>query len=424
MHRKFILLAILILTLAGTGCPNDGTSPPGKTGNPMQRMDQFCTMPGMSTPFRQTFILIDEKVLLGTKSPKEFNEKNARTRDAVLAFTDPALAVEYGKSAARERVTLMLAPADGSAPKKIFTGCLPALSSADRQKIKEMESSMSNFFTGGSEQDINEAASSFRSRVVASLLNAAKENSFEPPSDSRVFQSLAAGGSIYREVQTVPRIIIISDHLLDDVPTDLTKARQAGLIFGAKQKTQLGNAEILVVGDGSQSESARGYLSSAFLAMGANLNSWSQDSESLSATPAPTKILRYSGETFVVGTSYREIINIRIALDQNNQLVNSWAILPGSPQGIPMTGGGVCKTDGSCELRSDSGLFAQAWIASRGTDPAFDDAMPFGGMRSWELSLKNEKLHGRIYDAAIARVVIQGQDDFKIEASLVQNADF
>ncbi len=422
-HKQLIFFVALANALVG--CSDETATNQSAASNTLQRLDQYCIQPGLDKPLRQTFILIDQKTLLGIQSPQEFAAKNARVRDTILAFADPTQAVEQGKSAARERITLMIAPADGSAPRKLFTGCLPALTSAEREKGAQSASQLSTFFTGGFEQDLTEAANSFRAHVVGSLINTAKSNASEKVTGSRVIQSLRAAGSLFSDVETVPRIVVVSDNLVDEIPADLAEARQAGMRFGAGQKTQLGNAELIVMGKGGESESARGYASAAFLAMGANLSSWAQSAAALTTTPVPVRLLRYTGEVYVPDTSYRELINVRIALDQNNRLVNSWAILlSDGTAGVPMTGGGVCTAEGVCDLRSDDGSFAQVWIPTKGAKLSFDDTKPFGGMRSWKLTLKGESLIGKVYDAAVARVLKEGQDSFKIEAALIQNANF
>lgn len=424
MANKTKVFFAATISIMCCGCNGDRTVSPEPTGADVMRMEKFCSIPDLNKPLRQTFILIDQKMLAKAMTPKDFNDKNSRVRDTVLAFTDPSRSVEYGKSSARERITLLLASANGATPRKIFTGCLPSLSSEERQQASKKESSILKFFTGGSEQELNEASAKFRSRIIASLLNEANNISTDELTNSMVLQSMAAATSIYKESNTVPRIVVISDHLSGEIPNDIKLARIKGFRFGSELGAQLGNAEILVVGDGSQSENARAYLSSAFLAMGANLLSWSQDSDSLSTSPVPTKLIRFSGETYVSGTPYRELINVRIALDKNNNLINSWIIFPGSTQSTPMTGGGICRSDGTCDLRSDSGPFAQVWITEQSAKPTFDDTAPFGGMRSWNLSIKKDKLVGRVFDASIDRVIAQGQDHFKVEANLIQNADF
>ena len=402
---------------------------PRQTQGGTIRAEAYCDKPGLSPALRQTFIVIDERDLKPVEDGAGFARDNAGIRDAALAFTR-ADALDNGRTAARERITLMVAPASGASPKMIFTGCLPGLSAAERAAVSNNESKISAFVSGGELKGLDAATEEFGKSVAASLVQAAMSGKPGPSSDGKdsLFASLAGTGQIFRSTDVTPRVVIVSNHLPKPAAPQAEAARRNALEEAGKAPVDFGNAEIIVLGQGGNNSLARAWLQTYLLRMNGKLLSWSDDASGAAATPAPVTIKRYAGTAKIPGVP-ADVIQIRLAMDASGKLVNSWLIQTGSAydRSIPLTGQGVCDEQGTCKLRSDNEGFAQAWVMQRdqkSEDIQFDGGAPFGGMRQWTLESSNDKLEGKIFDNAVGKINQDGSDSIGIEASIQQKANF
>lgn len=419
-----VLFAAIATTCSscGGGTQGAGLAAPGAQ---QLRFEKYCSIAGLGAPLRQTFVVIDASVVSPVEEAAEFSTLNADLRDVVMAFANPGAALDAGRSAPRERITLLVAQNDGSAPRQAFTGCLPGFSSEERATMGAGESKVSSFFTGGFQQDLADDVEQFRAMVAGALIQTARS---VPPGDSpssNFFSSLSALGQVFRSTEAVPRIVLVSDSLAGAPQATLTEARRRGFEDARAFDVDLGNSEVLVVGEGGSDENSRGYLESMLLAMNGHLGSWSRDAGGLQTFAPPVSLARYSG-TAAYPDGSDQVIQIRMAQDANGKLVNSWLVLLGiDARAIPLQGQAVCSGNAVCEVRSEQGGFAQAWVADRGADPVFDNDAPFGGMREWRMTTQSDALEGEVFDSAVMQVgATPGQRSISIRASLQQKANF
>jgi hypothetical protein len=417
----------IVTVLALTACSGDIASPAPSSGagGPI-RQDGFCNLAGLSASLRQTFIIIDENSLKPAQTGEQFVAQNASVRDAVLAFANPSLALSNGRSAPRERVNLLLAPADGSSPRQIFTGCLPGLSAAERNEAAKSESAVGKFFSGGQLRKLEEDMTNFSNGVAGALVNAARAIS-GTTSGSALYGSLAATGPIFRSNEAIPRVVLISDQLFPSKAGSIIEARKSALDDAGKTSFDLGNAEVIAIGQGGNNETARAWLQTYLLRMNGKLVSWSPDAGAVASTPAPVSIRRFSG-TIKYPVSGEQIINLRLTQDANGKLVNSWMIKPGAPydRSVPLTGQAICTDASNCKMQSDNEGFDQVWVTLRaGSDLKFSDDAPFGGMREWKLETTADAVSGEIFDSAIIQIGLDpAVKSLPFKASLQPKANF
>ncbi len=431
MPPLYFATALGLAALAGCGSES-GDSPTTALGGKSTslRMEAWCAMEGLSPALRETFIVVDERNLEPAQQGNEFAEKNGAVRDAVISFADPGSALENGRSTARERITLMVASADGSAPRQLFTGCLPGLTQTERTSALQGESSVGRFFSGGKMQELDEAVDTFRATIAGALIQAARSSAPEaaPSEKNPLLASLAATNRIFRKIGTVPRVVLVSDGLPLPAAQDVAAARHEALTEAARTPVDFGNAEVMVIGRGGNDETGLAFIQTYLLRLNGKLASWSADPSGATPTPAPSSLRRYVGTVQYPG-SPEGIVRARLAMDSDGKLVNSWLILSGAPyeRAIPLTGQGVCNENGDCKLRADNEGFANVWVAARGQqdDVQFDNEAPFGGMREWTLETSGNGLKGEVFDSAVSQVgTVPGQKSIAIQASLDQKANY
>ncbi|HAH11293.1 MAG TPA: hypothetical protein DCL54_07760 [Alphaproteobacteria bacterium] len=393
-------------------------------------MEQYCSVPGLKASLRHSVILIDQGAFSKIAGAAEFGSKNGGVRDVVLAFGDPARATDAGNSDFREKLSVYVLPKDGSSAKFLFTGCLPSLSKEERAVASSKKTSVEKFFDGGVEQTVNDASASFRQRLVQALIIAAREAPAEasgvrgPFKDAKVLQSIRNSGRFLQNEGTIPRIILLANLSAAEIGSvsDTAAARKLGFEDAKSASLDLGRAELHVfLNSGSDTGLAKDYASAFFLASGANLVTWSNTSVSTMPLP-PTKIVRFTGD--VEYPSGPETVSVRLGIDRNGGLSNSWIVLRGSPdRSTPLTGTQInCSSSHTCSYRSDDEGFAQAWSPMPGGQAEFAAEMPFGGVRQWELASDGVKLTGRVFDASM--IMSNNRQDMPITGSKVDGANF
>lgn len=426
VQRTFLTLAAA-LALAACNPTSSGSTPSRTSGE--LRAEEFCSAPDLKPALRHTYLLIDEKVISPSSTGAEFVEKNSALREVVLNFSDPARALPSGASDYRERISVHILPADGSAAYRVFSGCVPGLSPDELAAVRAQSSSMNTFFTGGVGQKLENESDAFRTKLIGALLVAGQraESPARPQTgvlgETSVFQSLRSSGRMINSDLGVPRMVLLTDLSGINLPAgaDRPALRAAGFADGAKEALDLGRADIVLVQSNPAQGLMRDYVDAFLLAQHARLVYWGN--ERIGALPtAPAEVRRYVGSAAY--PSGPETSQFRLAIDRDGKLVNAWLILRGRPdRSTPLTGNAVCDLDGTCTLRSDEGGFAQAWSLDPGGEPEFENTMPFAGLRDFEIIAGPEKLTGRVFDPA---VVVSGADgdSISLEGSIQPDATF
>ena len=428
--RSFFTAAICVAGLTACGSGDGGTIGMGPSGE--RTFEDYCSVEGLTPSLRHTYILIDENMLSPVASAEEFIAKNAPIRNAVQAFASPALAVDSGTSEPRERISLFVLPADGTSANRIFSGCIPALSSDEIAEMRSQQSDINRFATGDATRGFEEAQGTFEGLVVASIRGAA-EDVAEPASPSTgvidqasAFRSLGASGRLINTDDGLPRVVLITQLGQTSLPegaTDEETIRQAAFDAATNSRFDLGLSDVFVIQPGGANEHQRAFADSFFLAQNGRLSYWG-DQRPPTVDAGPVSVSRYIGEAQY--PSGPETVQVRLATDVNGRLVQSWMVLRGQPdRATPMTGQTVCTSKTSCNIRNDDGDFAQAWSLSPGADPEFVNDMPFAGVRDFDLETNDEKLSGKLYDPAIDQFGPDPKNDsIAINATAQANAVF
>lgn len=421
-------LSILVAACGPASAPAGGGL---ASGGAAFRLVAYCALDGFEPSLRETFVIIDEARLAPAQTAEEFVANNGPLRDLLITLGDVERAMLSGVIDRRERITLLLAPEDGGTPELLFTGCAPGFADQERAAAMASESTAERFFTGGRQQELEEAADRFRGRVLAAGVLAARARTeseapgadIEGLEDTSLMRSIAAGGGMIRAGQPAPRLILYTDLSVLEAPPQVEAARAAGFNAGFDAGLDLGRASIVLVGPGGGDEARRGLVSAFFTAQHAALEVWAETAPA-DLAPAPRRIDRYLGAAQYPGGE--EAVQMRIAVDRNGRLVNSWMTLRGLPdRSTPMTGQLTCASGTECEASSDGQGFAQAWSLSPGGAPEFEADMPFAGARDWRFEVSGERVSGEVYDAAIDQFgPDRGNDSIPFELVRQPDADF
>ena len=402
------LLALLAFA-ALPGCEPDLSISSGGEGP--ARFEAACALPGLPTAQRQTLIILDQASLARAEDPDAFRERNPSLIPAVVAIADAQSAVASGALAARERVSLYLAPADGGGLRLLFTGCAPALSASELQRLREGSSAVGrvrdDFFASGAADRIEEQAGQYRSQLLGALQRAAAHAPENPPAQAADF----AGTTLVRALRATPRlvdpalglgrVVLIAPRALAAIPRlpDAAVARASGFAAARQLGLNLGLVELHVAL--APAADGRDYAQAFFLASGANLVSWSTQGAS-SLPPPPSVVRAFAGEVQYGDRPYP--IELRLNSDPAGLLVNSWLLVRGSrANATPLTGAVACAGE-RCRVTGDDGGFAQAWSTRPGGEPEFDPDMPFGGLRNVEIVIDGAAGQGRVFDSVVDEI--------------------
>lgn len=422
MNAKHIIAAsaIAVMTLGLTGC--DDTNPPIGTSTETIRAEAYCDKPGLTAPLRQTYILIDAKVVKKAELGPEFAERNTFMRDLGLAFTNPAFALASGLSDPRERITILLVPADGSPAQTVFTGCIPGLSADEEASARAGNSGFAEYFTGDALSAMAKDADQFQLAVVGGLANAAKsgvetpEPQTGPIAASSLFSAIRASRGVLDPPKgTLARYVIVTNlsaaSFEDPESTDTpqTQGRDAGFKAGG----DFGLSDVMIVQPEGTPPKGKEFLEGFFLAQGGRLVSYSSGKPAAGGR-APNTVRYFEGEAAYPGRSER--VTLRIANDGKGNLTSSWlTMLGGINKPIPLTGQISCSSPTICTISSDDKGFAQAWSPQPGGEPEFANDLPFGGMRNFSFAIQGKDLKGEASDP----MVQIGNDDAKSAIAII-----
>lgn len=420
-------ISVSILALLGMPLSSCDSGPSGSSisGNGLVRAEQYCKPGALAPSLRQTFILIDAKVLRQAQQATDFVQNNSFIRDLVLSFADPKQALVSGLSAPRERITVLLVPSDGSPAQPLFSGCIPGLSPDEEAAARQDSSSMGEFFTGDPLKQLDEDAKKFQLGLIGALTSAAKKGVREiepqlgPLASSSLFSAIKASHGVLEVPKgMVPRFVIVSD--LSGVTFESADSKDTpykqGQDEGFKARGDFGLSEVAVVQPEGTLVKGKDYLEGFLLAQGGQLTSFSVG-KPIAGGKAPTKVFFFNGEAAY--PSRTQNINLRIGGDSKGNLTASWlTVLGGENQSIPMSGQITCTSAKMCTVVSDDKGFAQAWAARRTAEPEFSNELPFAGMRNFSLSIEGTSLKGDVSDPMVQLGDDPSKNSIAIKASV------
>lgn len=386
---------------------SDGGGPVGDIGTGEIRADAACEVQGLTKPLRQTVVLVDARALQRSANGDEFAVRNTAFRDLILSIADPSKAVGNGTTAARERVTIAVVPADGSAAEVAFTGCLPGMSADELAQANRNQSALTSVFSAGPAGQMEKQAEEFRTRLIGGMVEAAKKadgGNGTPAGSvegSRFLQGVRGSRALLETRKGVQRLVLVSDLSRLDLPpeTDPLASFTAGSTAGAQAGGDLGHVELHVVLPAGRPLPNRAYLRGYFLAQQALLASIAAGHLGPSPAP-PVRLWHFAGEADY--PSRKQLVDIRIGDDGQGKLASAWLTVIGDPRfAIPLTGQIICTAPDSCKITSDNAGFAQIWTGRTAGAAHFSNDLPFGGMRNFTLQIDGNRLTGRASDPDI-----------------------
>lgn len=406
MLRMMLVCGLGAAALAGCK-PEAGAG----TGGPRSavRSEAYCHRSDMSAALRQTVLVIDERAVKAAK-PAEMRTVNAKLFELVMGLGDPVAGLESGAMAPRERLTIMIAPADGAAPRVVFTGCVPGLSPTEiaegRARRSSVENAGSDFFGAGAEKKVEEAARGFRLAVQGALVrmgDAPQSGGLRPGGfeASSLLSSLKATRQLASDEGGMPRVFLFTDLATFPSGGERTEARTAGFAAARQAGVVLGGAEVYLVGaNGPGPAAARDYAEAFFLGSQGDVRSWGGVAFN-ALTAAPVEVRTYTGE--IAYPFDRFPARLILGRDAQGRLVNSWLITRTDGEwATPVTGALTCR-DEVCRLLGDDGGLAQAWSTDPDPEPEFDAGLPLGGMRQIEAEVTPDSAEGFVSDPMISQ---------------------
>lgn len=395
------LLACCAVGVAGCG---GKSATPNSTATTI-RQEEYCGIPDFKPALRQTVVIVDGAQLQRADGT-DMREKNGAMIDAIARLVERTLAP-------RERLKIFVTPADGLEPRLVFTGCLPGFNNDEITRLKAAKSGVGlageSYFGTGATQRAAAARDAFRSAVLGSLANAARsvpngaKRNAGPWADAPLLRSLRATTGLVDLEAGPPRIVILSNLARYDVgePDSAEVARRAGFAAAETMGLRLQRAEVQVITVQGGETYARDFASAFFLGSEGNLTGWGADGSG-EQTEAPVRVTVYTGSGDYGVVSYP--MQMRLAVDRNGVLVNSWFVVKGeTDRAIPLTGALTCQGD-ICSLTQDATGFAQVWSPDADSEPEFDPSLPFAGMRSLELRVAKGVASGRVHDPQVGQI--------------------
>jgi hypothetical protein len=408
------------MALLLTGCGPEDTAASTAQAGPI-KFEAACDVAGLARPARQTAIVIDEQSIVRSQ-PADFRAKNPGVIDAVVAVADPDRAVELGALAPRERVSLLLTPSDGSAPRLIFTGCAPAITAEELANVTRGTSTAERysdtFFASGTADELKAQAEEFRARLLGAIQRVAQAAPERPGRTAESFEttptvrSLKSAPRILDPLLGAPRLVLIAPAALRAAPGGGTAeaARTAGFQAAKRVGLDLGMADVavaLVVPTAS-----RDYVDGFLLGSRARLAGWSSGAPS-DLTPPPAQVRNFAGTIQYGPVQFP--VRVRLGVDREGRLSNSWIVVMNEQEAAtPLSGSAVCDRNGDCRVTGDGRGFSQLWSARPGGEPEFGAEMPFSGLRYFELQIGRGRASGRVYDPLVDQVGNQRDLPFRM----------
>lgn len=421
--RYIIASAALSLSLAACSSGEDGSGSRSNGGE----IKDVSACNEAAGPLRETFLILDPKVIVKTESATETAAKNSWIRDLFVDIADPVKSLASGFSVANEKVTVVVLSSDGSSGTRVFTGCIPGAASAENGQ----KSAVDEFFTGSSENKLKEQQDNFRTRLIGGLQGAASKGEEGMSrhsgslSQSKVFESLRNSRGIFEGGKAVRRFVIVTDLGGIDTPDGAIEqnvkagAFAAGVAEGYNSAFDFGLGYVHLVQPQESSLPNRSYLEGFFLAQSAELLSLAKGKVG-SGSPVPETVKEFKGSAMYPSGAHPLVI--RLGHGPKGELVSAWLTLQGDkPQALPMIGNWACHSKYECEYSSRNGKFSQSWSVAPGGEPEFDNDMPFGGMRDFKFNLQNDSLRGKVSDILVGDVG-NGENFVQISATLVGGA--
>ncbi len=404
-----VAACVLLAPLLGA-CPSGGGGAGGRSAEQGAVVrEEFCNWRDLQAPLRQTVVVIDERSLAASEEGRPIRETNQALFDLVSGLGNPSVAIRSGAMAAREQLTIFIAPTSGAAPRLIFSGCLPGVSDQEQAEIDADQSGLQNssdaFWGHRAQQDASQEQDGFYSALLGALSQAANQRSDDagrrgPFLGGSLLESLTAVRQLTPEGTAAPRLFILTDLRSFAQTGDVSAARTAGFTDARTAGLKLGGVEVYLVADGEQQGgTARDYADAFFLGSQGDLMSWGGATFSaLTAPPATSR--EYAGSITYPHDQFPMVL--RLAADSQGRLVNSWVLITSDAEWATPVSGSLSCSHGECQLTSDRSGFAQVWSINPDPNPEFLAEMPLSGLRTIEATVTDDTVVGAVSDPIVS----------------------
>lgn len=412
MHRK-IASAFMNSGFFVVGCAMLALSNYGAKAADTVKYEAPCAGTGIFSapePLRQTVVILDEASVGASDAAQE---KNTRITRTILQIVDGLTSQPSGNAALRERVAIFLASANGRELAPIFIGCAATWSQDQINNLAAGESTMTTFITGGVRKQIENARAGYETALAGSIAAAirtvAGENNGEP---GAIIRALQSNPQFIDPSGGVPRIVMITPfRVSDDVawPSEQV-ARKAGFEFANGLGLDLRRAEVHVIGvPQSAPANLRAFAEALFLPLRGFLAGWRADGlPSLQRIPIEVRVF---GGTVKMG-EISAPVQVRIANDEEGNLVNSWIeVTTGQSKATPITGKILCTDAMTCEVHGDGRYMGQAWNPDTDNTPEFSPYFAWSGLRFFEMKIKGDAAVIKIWDPQAKIDLGDGEQD-------------
>lgn len=378
-----------------------------------QIADQFCSFQEMKPSLRQTLLVIDGSVISPELEGEPAKAENNGWRDFVRQFVDARSPGISSRVAPRERVTVVIANADGAGASQVFSGCIPVFSAEEDAHMQEGDSSIGKFFGSSWSKRHEDMAKDVARAAQVGLLEGARNaqptsNTTEVFSQSALVHSLRKGQSLDL-TNGVPRILVYTDLSKFEFPQgDTIEMRRAGFADAERADLALGFAEMhLFTADAAVSSGAERYLEAFFLGSEADLVSQSR-ADSRFQPSAPIASVKVFNGVVDYGDGVELPVRLRLVEDYNGETVNSWIAELGRGGGYVPVKGQMSCTGSECNF-AQSRNFGEVWNEDiDAKSPECGNHLPFFGMRFLKMELMSEKISGMFLDPIC---YLQGRED-------------
>jgi hypothetical protein len=389
--------------------------------------EEACTLDGFSRPLRQTIAVIDE-LAIEPWTNGEMSDANRRWINAVIGLAGVREGQGNENAAPRERITVLLARANGSDLVRVFTGCPPTFSREEFDRLDANSTGLRRAFNAWLGKDarsrVEADQKAFRVKLLGALVQITKDAVKTKLTESDFLSLLPDVGRSFDLGSGIPRIVVFSPLILVSGNFDTkAAAREAGFKQASRYAADLKRAEVYVVrGKHEASVLARDYVSALLLGSKAFLVGAS--GKTLPALQeAPQMVAVYGG--FVSYGLVNAPMQIRLAVDSSGSLVNSWVeVSVDRATATPMTGKIICKAANldNCAIQGDGKEFSQAWAADPDPNkPTFDQKLPFSGIRWFQFTTSPKGVNGTFYDPM---VIVNKQKEMPFDLATTAHVKF
>lgn len=389
--------------------------------------EESCNLEGFSRPLRQTIVVLDE-LAVEPSSSGPISEGNLRWIRAIVSLAGVLEGQANENAAARERISILLARANGSDLVRLFTGCPPTFSREEADKLDANSTGFGRKFDEWLGKDprsrIEADQKAFRTKLLKTLVQLTQETPKAKPAESNFLALLPELGRSFDLGNGIPRIVLFSPLVLTTGNLDSkAAARGAGFKQASRYAADLKRAEVYVVRGKNQSNAlARDYVAALLLGSKGFLVDIS--GETLPALrDAPQMIAVYGG--FIPYGQVNAPMQIRLAVDSAGSLVNSWVeISVDRATATPMTGKAICKGTNldNCTIQGDGKDFSQAWAVDPDPNkPSFDQKLPFSGIRWFQFTTSAKGATGTFYDPM---VIVNKQKEMPFDLTTTAHVKF